>query len=790
MDDPSSTGRESSPPKPLLPSQDAWLSGAPLAARVTTFVGRELEVAAVTSLLRDQAARLVTLTGPGGVGKTRLALAAAQAVVSDYTDGVRFVPLASITDPELVLPTIARAVGVQDAGSRSIVTSLMTVLDDQHLLLVLDNFEQVVDAAPVLLELIAACPTISVLVTSRALLRVSGEHVVPIEPLDVGSPEATPDELISLDAVQLFADRAREVESTFTLSGDSAAVVAAICNRLDGLPLAIELAAAKTRLLPLDALLAGLDRRLPLLTGGARDQPSRLRTMRDAIAWSYELLGPEDQFRFRRLAVFTGGFTFEAAAAVIDDEVTEAVLGIERLTNQSLVRRLSGPDEAPRFTMLETIRDFGLEQLVARGEETEVREQHATLMLNLATRADAEIQGPDGSVWLDRLDRELPNLRIARDYFAFEGDAASELQLVLALQHFWYVRGHLREGIAAVEAAIVRSGESVVELRGQAHSLLALLTWAAGETERALDLTAIALDLARDADDAYGQAMATYYRFLATAWGLQAWEQAIPIGTDAVAQAQQLEQAPWFLPFALGDTGEAMVMAGQSERGIKLLEEALELHHVMGHRFGAGMKLLLLAVIAQRSGNSADAVQRYLEGLQALTEGGDQMSVNLAMTGLAGIAADQRRWAEAARLLGIAAAVRERTGARLQVPWQPILAQTERLTRKALGDEEYDTWFNVGRTLSLSEAVDEALTTASGLTQRSAGQQGPSPYSLSPRELEVLTLLTRRWTDKEIAEELFISPRTVQAHISSILRKLDVNSRREAAAVAVRLGLT
>ncbi|MGH2603592.1 MAG: ATP-binding protein, partial [Dehalococcoidia bacterium] len=408
---------------------------------------------------------LVTLTGPGGVGKTRLALSVADVVAAEFADGVVFVPLESLRDPAFVMPTIAKAFGLSDTGGRPLTERLVVHLRPRQVLLVLDNVEQVVEAAPRIAELLHACPHLKVLATSRVVLRLSAEHDVPIFPLASPSVGDWPSlaNVASFPAVQLFVARARAASPAFALTPANAAAVAAICARLDGLPLALELAAVRIPTLPPGALLARLERALPLLTGGARDQPDRLRTMRTAIAWSYDLLGDEEQRLFWRLAVFAGGFGLDAAEYVAEgggvarreaesgDTFSTAfrlppsasVLdGLTSLVDASLVCQVAGPlAEEPRYQMLETVREFGIEQLTASGEEREVRAAHAAYFLSVVETARDQLFAPGYEHVVERLEVEHDNVRAALVWAETAGESEFGLRLARAMAQFWTVRG-------------------------------------------------------------------------------------------------------------------------------------------------------------------------------------------------------------------------------------------------------------------------------------------------------------------------------------------------------------
>jgi predicted ATPase/DNA-binding XRE family transcriptional regulator len=512
----------------LLPALDQAAAAAapPLAVPATPLVGREREVDQVVGLLRRPEVRLVTLTGPGGVGKTRLALQVAEDLRDAFDDGVWLVELAEVRSAEHVPAAVAQALGLRETAGQTMDARLEAYLRGKHLLLVLDNFEHLAPAWPLVARLVATAPRLKVLVTSRAGLHLRAEHEFLVPPLavpavgdaDRGAPEADGEPIEGYASVALFLQRARAAGASVTLAGATAPVVAEICRRLDGLPLAIELAAPRIRVLPPAALLERLERRLPLLTGGARDLPARQRTMRDAIGWSYELLRPQEQAVFRKLSVCVGGCTLEAAEAIAGEgsalAAHELLDRVAALVDGSLVRVAEDAGGEPRVTMLEVVREYGLEQLGAGSEEAGARERHAHYFLHLAEEAGPHLLGSaqQGS-WLARLEREHGNLAAALRWARERGQDALGRRLAGALGPYWYFRGHFSEGRAWIDGFLAATAGA--PLAGAAASMRLWLLYGAGklaleqgDTARVSAVAAEALALAKTLDHALGVAQA------------------------------------------------------------------------------------------------------------------------------------------------------------------------------------------------------------------------------------------------------------------------------------------
>ena len=494
---------------PPLRTLDTYRNNLPL--QPTPLVGREEEVAEVRDLLRGEATRLLTLTGPGGIGKTRLALQAAADLLDDFPDGTFFAPLATLTEAELFLPAVAETLGVRETGEQPLDESLKDYLSERQLLLMLDNFEQVLGAAPAVTELFAGAPGLKVLATSRAPLGLYGEHEFPVPPLSMPDLKRPPplERLTQYEAVRLFVERARALKPDFEVNNESAPAVAEICVRLDGLPLAIELAAARIKMLPPKAMLQRLGNRLKLLTGGARDLPERQRTLRATIEWSHALLDEGEQLLFRRLAVFSGGRTLEAIEAICDAEgdlPVDTFEGVSSLLDKSLLGQEEGPGGEPRFVMLETVHEFAREKLQGSGEAEQIKRAHAQYFLTLAEEAHPELLGANQLQWLEKLEAEHDNMRAALSWALERKEAEVALRLGGALFWFWSVRGYYSEGRRWLEEGQAMEGRGSPESRAMALAGAGALASQQGDLDRAQEACEEGLELlehqAREASEA------------------------------------------------------------------------------------------------------------------------------------------------------------------------------------------------------------------------------------------------------------------------------------------------
>jgi len=854
----------------LIPSNN-------LPLQLTSLVGREQEVAAAVKLLRHPGVRLLSMVGTAGVGKTRLALQVASDLVESFADGVFFVALTPVRDTELVLSTVAQTLGLRAMGSQSFLDLLKTYLRDKHCLLLLDNFEQVVGAAPLFADLLEACPDLKILVTSREVLRLRAEHQFSVPPLALPDRKHLPDDraLADVPAVDLFIQRAQAIRPDFQLTPGNAAAIAVICIRLDGLPLAIELAAARVKWLAPEALLAWLDRRLQLLTGGARDLPERQQTLRNTLKWSYDLLSAEEQRLFRLLAVFVGGCQLEAVEAVsrtLGDGTIPIWHGVSSLIDKSLLQPMEQAGEVPRFIMLETLREFGLECLAAHGEEEATREAHAAYYLRLSEEAEQSPFGTEHTLWLQRLEREHDNLRAALRWSLEQGEAGYNMELALrlgrALTVFWIQHGHLSEGRTFLERALTGCQGVMVSVQAKALMAAAHLAINQSDIDRAETLLEESLALSRKLSDTTGienilslQGSIAHIRGnLVEAYSLT--EEAVSLARksgdkfmiastmhdlafvcldrgeyaracaiyeeclavfrelgDKVGIAASLYQLVLALFLSLGDherihslldesfeiwkkigspngialwsylAGQVALYQGDAAQARTLLEESVTLYKEMGDRWHSARSLSGLARVEAIQGNYAAAVTLYKENLALCREMGSK-NIAPALEGLADVAMRQGRQAWAARLWGAAETLREE----IRMPLPPVeRAYFERAVggvRANLGEQAFTALWTEGGTMSLEHVLNDQEPVWS---PRSAFTALPSeamllPTSdigLTPREMDVLRLLTQGLTSAQIAEQLVIGVVTVNFHVRSIYSKLGVSSRSAATRYAL-----
>lgn len=749
---------------------------------LSPILGRANELAAIHERLQSPEVRLLTLTGPGGIGKTRLALEVARG--SAYPPA--FVSLVATSDPDLVASTIARALNIGATHELTPLAALRAALGDRRLLLVLDNFEQVLAGASVVSELLSACPGLRVLVTSRRRLSLSGEQVIPVEPLSLPPADRATSyaAIAGSDAVHLFVERVQRVQPAFALNERNAAVVASICRRLDGLPLAIELAAARGDLLSVEALDARLANRFQVLGSGLRDASAHQCTIWTAIARSSDLLTDAERAIWMRLSVFAGGFTAEAAEAVgasIGVTGMDLLAMLESLIEYGLLRASTAGDGSPRFQMLETTRTFALSQLAAAGLEDGTRDTHASWFVRFGQTLEPGLMSADPWPWFRRAEADIANIRAALSWLRSRNDLARALQLANALAWFWTDPGYLGEGIAWFDS-LLATGESDIDLAIQATALNALADlceWQ-GDLERTVACHRAAADLWRSIDDT--RRVALTLRGLGSAAIEQgAWDDAVRLLTEAHELAGACGDA-WTRVATANLLGLAWQGQGEPAASVPWHETALRGWQQLGDRDHFPPALNALGSAWFGLADEQRAWECFDAALSLASDDAPGYETLSAIEGLALIAAHNGQPIVAVRLLSAVVALRGALGMGAPRPFlQRVVDRESERLRADLGSGRFAVAWAEGRDLSAAEVLREARAIRTPDARTVEG--------ISPRELEVLAILVEGASDQEIADALFISRRTVSKHVAAILEKLGVTNRTAAATAAHRRGL-
>jgi non-specific serine/threonine protein kinase len=817
----------------------------------TTFVARVGEIERVKERLGD--GRLLTLSGSGGCGKTRLALEVARRLESDFVDGVWLVELAQLTDPELVVQAVAAALNVREVPGQALLGTLCTALQEKRLLLILDNCEHLVDSCARLANaLLQSCRGLHILATSREALAIAGEITWRVPSLRLPPPDHLPatETLVTYEAIRLFVERATAVQPDFAISDQNASIVASVCHRLDGIPLALELAAARVRGLSVGQLAARLDRRFELLTGGSRATLPRQQTLAATVAWSYDLLDSGERTLFSRLGVFAGSFSLEAAEAICGTSNTalDVLNRLLRLVDKSLVLADEGTDGVVRYRLLETLRQFARDRLSSSQDDvSDIQRRHASHYVSLAEEAEPNLVGASQGEWLDRLEAEHDDLRAALRWAMEKRVAEQALHLGGALWRFWFVRGYLGEGLRWSEEAIAiaKSDLSQNAPNTALNPLLAkvlngagVLAHYRGDYGKAARLCGEGLALSRQLGDQLGVADALNGLALVARSGGN-FQAASAMYEESLA-ILRLAGSAAHLAYTLGYSGYTIWCLGDLKTARWRYEESLAMYRTLGDRAGIATALVLqglwahhagdygtarthfeqaiglfravgdrrsiartvhnLADVALAQANYANALELYDESLTRFRELGDKYFIAVCLMGFGYLNERQGHLDRAATLLGAAAALRSAIGGQLSRWDTGDLEREHALIQAGLGEAAFAAAFARGEALTLEDAVmlarlllevpeptPVALAPASSSGTPHAGRPSSSsgPFGLTARELDVLRLVATGLTDAQVADQLVLSPRTINSHLHSIYGKLGVTSRSAATRHAV-----